>query len=864
MTAQRRRRRVGGLAAGVLACVGAGAIARDDPPRPVRGADMLPRTTAPIIYTINYSGQYFRDPDYIEQFRAAPPDLLHVGKAVPISHHWGPIRLFQGENQYTGGPGHTLSRENIALLSPAALARRIETLRRTLDRYHAIGIREITPYISYHTLAGDHQKRLGFWKFYDQWAKYARWAGPRPKHDPFDWLVVDVRGKFVGGSCGGYSPKYYAPLHRYRACINHPDWCEWHRRLIRMVAEVGYDGCFIDNTHPDPCYCRYCRASFRQFLKDNADTAWVRRMTGGLDDEKLTLGSPDVPGELVRRWRLTRTRDHLGMLREAGRKVRGGFTLFPNSGRLDDCLLVGAKCDRLMVESTYAPGILSADVPPQTQAVSIEVTADAAPAKRIVHRFSLGDARTFMEMEADISLPTKARVGRPVALEVKVISVGASRLDGDAAEEFHLLLRRRASGEKVRLDLAPAGAIGGTGSSRKPRQPPATLKATWTPKRSGRYEVLFGFRYTDDSHRKQADRRLHLARLRRQRTCRTHMPELLFTQHMRARTIHLGYDARRKGWENVQELSLAEMAAFSGGGGFSGRGGPQAKYRAFFKKHADLFDGWMQTAPAAVLYAHWGPNPLGAQRPWAKPTVHAYLAETHRLFVALVDRTFSDKPFVPLRAPQRPADLASFRVVYLGSPAYELAPGQLAALRCFFEQGGRVVLADKDVLINGRPAAQLLKRTVAVATGAQREREIRRGPAVWDWDVADRMASARHPTALDRAAWSEMIRTPAIAPADGLRRNVRFALYRKGDKLALHAVNYNVCLLDKRKQLVAVPPTTVQVPLPAGWTAVKATCFDPDAEPQGLPCTLADGRANLSLPPMRIYKIVLIERKMRP
>ena len=187
----RMRRSMMAAAVTIPAWVGAARAGQPDP--------MLPKTTPPIVYVIDYTGDYFRKPETIERFRAAPPDLLHVGKAVPISHHWGPTRLYQGENQYTGGPGHTLSWENIALLSPQALAERIETIRKTLDRYHAIGVREITPYISYHTLAGDHEKRLGFWAFYDKWDTYAQWAGPRPPHDPFDWLVVDVHGKFVGG-----------------------------------------------------------------------------------------------------------------------------------------------------------------------------------------------------------------------------------------------------------------------------------------------------------------------------------------------------------------------------------------------------------------------------------------------------------------------------------------------------------------------------------------------------------------------------------------------------------------------------------------------------------------------------------------
>ncbi len=96
---------------------------------------MLPTTITPIIYTLDYSGGHFTKPKYIERFKAAPPDLLHVGKAVPITHHWGPIRLYQGENQYTGGTGNTLSWKNIAILTPEQLAERIENISETLKRY---------------------------------------------------------------------------------------------------------------------------------------------------------------------------------------------------------------------------------------------------------------------------------------------------------------------------------------------------------------------------------------------------------------------------------------------------------------------------------------------------------------------------------------------------------------------------------------------------------------------------------------------------------------------------------------------------------------------------------------------------------
>jgi hypothetical protein len=779
------------------------------------GEPMLPVTTPPIIYTINYSGRYFREPDYIERFRAAPPDLLHVGKAVPITHHWGPIRLFHGENQYTGGPGHTLSWENIALLSPEQLEARIATIRETLRRAHAIGIREIVPYISYHTLAGDHQTRRGFWNFYDHWDTYRRWAGPRPETDPFEWLVLDRQGKFVGGSCGGYSPDYYAPLHRYRACINHPDWAEWHRRLIRLVAEAGYDGCFVDNAHPDPCFCRHCKRLFRQFLAEHGDVPGVRRLTDGLEAEQLRLDAEDVPAERVRRWRLTRTRDHLGMLRETGREVTPGFTIFPNSGRIDDCLLVGAKCDRLMFESTFSPGILSADEPPETGDILIRV-GDSVPTHGppISHRYELYDPRTFMEMTAVLRLPSRVGALRGYPFLVEVQTVGASLRDGDAAEDFHLLLTGTTTGETVRLDLKPHGPIGGSGSSRKPTQPQVTLKVVWTlaerPKDDA-YAVSFGYRYTDDSH-PETRRRLRRDRLTRGQVCRSHLAELLFTQHMTARTIYLGYDARKH--DNVQELALAEMAAFSGGGGFSGTGAPQAKYRRFFKAHPELLAGWTPTAPAAVLFAQWGPNPLATRRPHQGPTIHNELARSHRPFVGLVDS----------RLPEDDERLGRFRVLYLESPAYEMSEAQLAALRRYAAGPGRIVLQDKTVAINGTPAAEALGATAET----------------WNAD--------------------EIITTP-VAPTDGRRASLRFALYRKEDRLALHAVNYNVCLLDKGRKILPVPPTPLRIPVPSDWQAARAVCSDPDAEPKTVPCSVSDGLARLTVPQMRLYKVILLERQ---
>ena len=175
----------------------------------------------------------------------------------------------------------------------------------------------------------------------------------------------------------------------------------------------------------------------------------------------------------------------------------------------------------------------------------------------------------------------------------------------------------------------------------------------------------------------------------------------MFAQHMHARQIFLGYEALARALRTSRSLSLAEMAAFSGGGGFSGSGAPQAKYRAFFKKHPDLFAGWQMTAPVAVLYCSWGRNPLGYIRPVTQPHdpgIPGRDAPALRV---------SDRRQI---CPRRPAPLAAFRAIYLQSSGYEVNESQLGALREYAAGGGQIVLADKKIMLNGKPVQEMLAR----------------------------------------------------------------------------------------------------------------------------------------------------------
>ena len=86
-----------------------------------------PCMRTPMTYVIDYSGRFVRGPAEIAAYAGAPPDLMHVGKTVPITHNWGPVPLLWGENQSTCGPpgGKGLNRDGIRLLTPDELAERI-------------------------------------------------------------------------------------------------------------------------------------------------------------------------------------------------------------------------------------------------------------------------------------------------------------------------------------------------------------------------------------------------------------------------------------------------------------------------------------------------------------------------------------------------------------------------------------------------------------------------------------------------------------------------------------------------------------------------------------------------------------------
>lgn len=301
-------------------------------------ADPQWRTKPPITYVLDYGQGHLDSPDYIATVAASPPTLLHLGKDLVMSHNWGPIAGVGGENQ-AGGRGDAIRR-----LTPAEVRVRFRQLKEMVDGLHAAGVRWVVPYICSITIGGSHIRRTGFWEFYDHWNEYLEFGlPPRPELDPADWMQRNPDGSMK--STYGVRPDKdefyppYKPNMRYAACVNNPGWRTWIDAVARLVAAVGYDGAFIDNSGTQRCYCRFCQEKYQHWLRARYTDEEMQELFGAGPDDEVALSVAPARGEPVtlgwvesrRFWRHS-VHEHQQAIRRAGAEVNGSFILFPNGG----------------------------------------------------------------------------------------------------------------------------------------------------------------------------------------------------------------------------------------------------------------------------------------------------------------------------------------------------------------------------------------------------------------------------------------------------------------------------------------------------------------------------------------------------
>ncbi len=296
------------------------------------------RSTPPVTYVLDYGQGHISNPDYIASVAGSPPTILHLGKDLVMSHNWGPIQGVGGEN-VAGGRGDAIRR-----LSPAETWERYHALEEMVDNLHAAGVKYVMPYICSVTVGGHHVRRTGFWEFYDHWDEYLEFGlPPRPELDPADWVqrLPDGTMKPTYGSKPDVDEFYpgYEPNLRYAMCVNNPGWRTWLDAVVRLVAEVGYDGAFVDNGSTQQCYCRFCEEKYQGFLRSRYTDAQIRELFDADPREAVPLTVPPAGGEpptlgwveSQRFWRES-IYDHQQAIKRAGEEVNDRFILFPNGG----------------------------------------------------------------------------------------------------------------------------------------------------------------------------------------------------------------------------------------------------------------------------------------------------------------------------------------------------------------------------------------------------------------------------------------------------------------------------------------------------------------------------------------------------
>lgn len=295
--------------------------------QPAGRAFDLPTLDA-ITYIRDYSPGHLDSEDFLGAIRANTPHLLVLGKDAPLHHNWGFVAGTGGENQAFG------KGEHIQRLTPDEGLAKMAEVKTMVANLHAIGVRWVMPYICTMTIGGHHEKRTGFWEFYDHWDEYAAFQlGPRPAADPMDWMQRTAEGEVR--TYYQWDAPYYAPNYRWAACVNSPAWRQHLGNVVRLAAQAGYDGVYMDNNSSTGCYCEHCQEAFRQYLAKRVTAKDLKADLGFGSLEQARMSTE--PRTYL--WRLTaefKTDSKVGFLRELkgmGTKALGKeFHIFANTG----------------------------------------------------------------------------------------------------------------------------------------------------------------------------------------------------------------------------------------------------------------------------------------------------------------------------------------------------------------------------------------------------------------------------------------------------------------------------------------------------------------------------------------------------
>ena len=266
-------------------------------------------TRLPFTYCIDYSPTNVTAPEFRQRLAEGPPTVMHVGHDVPFRAHLG------------SAAGYELT--SAAPVSPDEVRAQVEQLKAYVAALHQMGIATVIPYLTNCIMWGEHERRLGFWRFFDHWCDYGDFGiGERPPQDPVNWMQDDARQ-----SAKPHEGYWYTP------CPNNDYWTDYLAFAARWAARCGHDGVFMD-VNTCWCFCSFCQRKFRDYLAARYSPEQLRECFG-ITDLRAAALSEDAPPPLmaeIERFRAHSIAENLRRVREAGAALRPGFIMIPNIG----------------------------------------------------------------------------------------------------------------------------------------------------------------------------------------------------------------------------------------------------------------------------------------------------------------------------------------------------------------------------------------------------------------------------------------------------------------------------------------------------------------------------------------------------
>jgi len=221
-------------------------------------------SSAPLTYIIDYSLNHLENPRFLEAVKQSRPHLLHVGTAdLVFQSMLGPFKLKGSYSRYE-------------LLKPDAVPSEERRVREYVRTIRESGVETVIPYICSIFIFGDHEKRTGFWEFYDNWENYPG-LPEKPARDPVEWTYVR---------------RMERDIQVYEPCVNDPDWRSWLRLVALKAAELGYNGVFVD-VNATRCGCDRCRKLFYRYLVKRYGQEKVAELFGFTSPGNTRLGGKD-------------------------------------------------------------------------------------------------------------------------------------------------------------------------------------------------------------------------------------------------------------------------------------------------------------------------------------------------------------------------------------------------------------------------------------------------------------------------------------------------------------------------------------------------------------------------------------------